>query len=211
MIYVLSFAAGMGFYLLTIPIRARSRITLSDRLSIKSYAAPRQIELLQRWNQKWGEFFASKSRLRNALLELPEILDLISVVLWAGEGIFAALARVVPRAKGVLAAELAVVLRSLELGSELEPELQALANRLPQRHVIEFANKLALAVRRGSPSAQMLNNLASSARSEIRNDRLKQLGRNETRMLVPLVFMILPVTVLFAIYPSLQLLKTEYL
>jgi tight adherence protein C len=35
----------------------------------------------------------------------------------------------------------------------------------------------------------------------------KKAGQNETRMLVPLIFLILPVTVLFAVYPSLQVLS----
>jgi tight adherence protein C len=54
----------------------------------------------------------------------------------------------------------------------------------------------------------MLTSLAESTRAELRNAQLKQAGRNETRMLIPLVFLILPVTVLFAIYPSIQLIST---
>jgi tight adherence protein C len=56
----------------------------------------------------------------------------------------------------------------------------------------------------------MIREQAASARSEIRNELLTQAGRNETRMLIPLVFLILPITVLFAIYPSLQLLNINY-
>ncbi len=40
------------------------------------------------------------------------------------------------------------------------------------------------------------------------NDRrlMKQAARNETKMLVPTIFLILPVTILFAIFPSLAML-----
>jgi tight adherence protein C len=65
-------------------------------------------------------------------------------------------------------------------------------------------------LQRGSPLAQLLREQASSARAEIEIQLLKKSGRNETKMMVPLVFLILPVTVLFAVYPSLQLLNLNY-
>jgi tight adherence protein C len=85
-----------------------------------------------------------------------------------------------------------------------------MSHRLPQRQVSEFTSKLILSLKRGNPLAEMIREQAASARSEIRNELLKQAGRNETRMLIPLVFLILPITVLFAIYPSLQLLNINY-
>jgi tight adherence protein C len=57
----------------------------------------------------------------------------------------------------------------------------------------------------------MLSEQALSVRDEIKSRLLRQAGRNETRMLIPLVFLILPVTVLFAIYPSLELLNFGFI
>jgi tight adherence protein C len=104
-----------------------------------------------------------------------------------------------------------MLLASLELGGELDVELDRLAKRLPHRQIVEFTSKVAIALRRGTPLSQMLSSLAESARADQRNDLLKQVGRNETKMLIPLVFLILPVTVLFAVYPSLQLLNIDYI
>ena len=163
----------------------------------------------------YREAFRSKlvtrKRLRTAVSELPEILELMAVSLSAGDGLFGALARVTPRANGVLAESLQKVLLALELGADLETELAWLARNLPQRQIVESTNKLSIALRRGTPLSQMLRSLAESTRSELRNDLLKQAGRNETRMLIPLIFLILPVTVLFAVYPSLQLLNIDYI
>jgi tight adherence protein C len=211
MIFALAIATGLGAFMATSALLIGPRIALADRLMPVTTRNSIGSEIFARARSSTSRLFASKSRLRAALLELPEILELMVLVLSAGEGIFAALARVTPRARGVLASEFGKVIRSLEFGGDLESELNALASRLPQRHVVEFSHKLALASRRGAPSAQMLSNLAASARSEIRNEKLRQAGKNETRMLIPLVFMILPVTILFAIYPSLHLLQTEYL
>jgi tight adherence protein C len=166
-----------------------------------------EFETLRSWFLRKLE---RSSRHKRALYELPDILDMLSVALSAGDSIFAALVRVSAGSSGVLATEFQRLFIGLELGSDIETELKGLASRLPQRQVSEFANKLSMALRRGSPLAEMISEQSESARAELRNELLGQAGRNETRMLIPLVFLILPVTVLFAIYPSLELLNISY-
>jgi tight adherence protein C len=190
---------------------AHRRPTLVNRLTRK----PNRNSF---WEGEWLRFknsiamrFDRRSRNRRALVELPELLEMMAVALSAGDSLFAAFARVSLNASGVLASEFSKVFLALELGSGFDEELAQLAKRLPQRQVIEFASKVSLGLKRGSPLSEMLKEQAKSARAEIRNDLLAQAGRNETRMLIPLVFLILPVTVLFAVYPSLQLLKINYI
>lgn len=154
--------------------------------------------------------FASNRKMQASLFELPDILELLAVALSAGDGLYAALSRVVPRGSGLVARQLQESLQALDLGSSLEAEMATLAERLPHRQIAEFAGKVTLALRRGSPLAQLLREQAASARAEIEVQLLKKSGTNETKMMVPLVFLILPVTVLFAVYPSLQLLNLNY-
>jgi tight adherence protein C len=150
---------------------------------------------------------ATKAASGTILQEMPDVLDLLSVSVSAGDGIYAALCRVTPRCAGKFANEIQLLLRRVQLGETLEAALVMFANENPLTEVREFANKLSLALRRGTPLAQLLSDQAETIRAQLRNDLLKAAGRNETRMLIPLVFLILPVTVLFAIYPSLQLLQ----
>ncbi|MEI6591474.1 MAG: type II secretion system F family protein, partial [Actinomycetes bacterium] len=96
---------------------------------------------------------------------------------------------------------------AIELGSTLPLQLDAWARRAQSRHVSELCTKLRLALDRGTPLAEMLTELSTSLRSEVQQVLSKKAGQNETRMLVPLIFLILPITVLFAIYPSLQVLS----
>jgi tight adherence protein C len=49
--------------------------------------------------------------------------------------------------------------------------------------------------------------LANSLRQEQGRRLLKQAGSSETKMLIPTVFLILPVTVLFAVFPSVLVLQ----
>ena len=210
-VMLLSISLASGLVLVFNRFGVNSRRSLISRLTVRSSQAnPFSIEL-KLLRSKAAKAFTSKSRLNTALAELPEILELLAVALSAGDGIFSALARVTPRASGVLATELKRLFIALELGGDLETELRDLARRLPQRQVVEFTGKLVTALRRGAPLAHVLREQADSARSEVRNELLVQVGRNETRMLIPLIFLILPVTVLFAVYPSLQFLNVDYL
>lgn len=208
-IYLLSASLAGGIFLLLDATLGRK--TLLARVT----AAPKvnsfwQIEL-QSYKSRFSSLFEARNRNQRVLHELPETLDIMAVALSAGDSLFAALARVVSHSTGILAGELQRVFLSLELGADLEGELDELARRLPSRQVSEFANKLKLALRRGNPLAEMIREQSVSARAEIRNESLRRAGQNETKMLIPLVFLILPVTVLFAIYPSLQLLKISYI
>jgi tight adherence protein C len=167
--------------------------------------------------QNFGELFrarissANKAKLARALFELPEVLDLLVVNLRAGDGIYRSFSSVVPKCEGELARELTRVLRAVQFGAAFGDEIKTVAISIPQPQVIEFTNKIALALERGTPLAQMLSELSASTRAEIRNMLLRQAGKNETRMLIPLVFLILPITVLFAIYPSLELLNFGFI
>jgi tight adherence protein C len=154
---------------------------------------------------------ARSSRARAALFELPEVLDLLVVCLRAGGGVYQALQTVVPRASGELAKELSKILLAVKYGSSLSNEIRKLPHSLPHPQFAELSNKVVLSLERGTSLAKMLEDQAQSVRSEIKNQLLVQAGKNETRMLVPLVFLILPVTVLFAIYPSLKLLNFGFI
>jgi tight adherence protein C len=154
---------------------------------------------------------ARSSRATAAINELPEVLDLLVVCLRAGGGVYQALQTVVPRASGALARELSKILVAVEYGSSLSNEIRKLPEVLPHPQFAELSNKVILSLVRGTSLAMMLEDQAQSVRSEIRNQLLVQAGKNETRMLVPLVFLILPVTVLFAVYPSLKLLNFGFI
>lgn len=152
-----------------------------------------------------------KLKLERALQELPEIIELLIVCLRAGDGIYRSFSQVVPRCEGEIAKELNRVMKAVSLGASFVDEIRLVPNRLPHAQISEFVSKVALAFERGTPLAQMLSDQATSARSEIRNTLLRQAGKNETRMLIPLVFLILPITVMFAIYPSLELLNFGFI
>lgn len=207
MTFALSMFAATGMFLVAQSTIQTSRRSLLTRLRVPESVTLSFSARLQRLANHFRSSLVSRKKQNLALSELPEILEVLTVSLNAGDSIFGALVRVGSRANGVLAEALRKMLISLELGSPLEGELEWLARAIPQRQVIEFTTKISSSLRKGTPLAQMLRSLAESTNAELRNVQLKNAGRNETRMLIPLVFLILPVTVLFAVYPSLQLIN----
>ena len=64
--------------------------------------------------------------------------------------------------------------------------------------------------RRGTPLAEILRAQAQDARDEAKRDLLETAGKKEVGMLVPLVFLILPITIVFAIYPGIFVLQLGF-
>ncbi|MEY4494387.1 MAG: hypothetical protein RL570_502 [Actinomycetota bacterium] len=209
------FASGVSLFFALHTIRlflkSLSSTSLNERLIPTEEKRLRKINLTRWLTELAVRLFQPRQRMKKAMIELPDFLELLSVALSSGESVYRALHRVVPRLKGVLATELKTSLLALEYGSDLESELSALAERLPQQQVTEMCNKLLMALKRGTPLVLVISEQAETVRQAISSDLMKQAGKNETRMLIPLVFLILPVTVLFAIYPSLQLLSINFL
>lgn len=56
------------------------------------------------------------------------------------------------------------------------------------------------------PIAAVLNSQVQDARDHARRELLEIGGKREIAMMIPVVFLILPVTVLFTLYPGLQAL-----
>lgn len=186
-----------------------SRIGFTTRSNLATVSTSSIQQLVERLRRKVQA--KSSQKISRALCELPEILELLIVSLRSGSGIYQSLQIVVPRSSGELARELAKCLTAVNYGAALTDEIRKLPKTLAHPQFAELANKIAMSLTRGTPLAKMLEDQSSSARSEIRNQLLRQAGRNETRMLVPLVFLILPVIVLFAIYPSLKLLNFGFI
>ena len=142
-------------------------------------------------------------RERQVLAEFPSVAELLALSVAAGEGPTAALDRVVARAHGALADDLGRVLAEVRTGAPLTGALDGLASRSGLPVVSRFAEGMAVAVERGTPLADVLHAQAADVREAGRRRLIESGARKEIAMMVPVVFLILPVTVLFAFWPGL--------
>ena len=142
--------------------------------------------------------------------EFPTVLELLTLSLSAGEGIHDALRRVARTSSGELARELAGVVAETGMGVPLPTALRAAATgiRLPQFG--RWVDAVVGSLERGTPVVEVLRAQSADAREAGKRELLEQAGKKEIGMLVPLVFLILPVTVLFAIWPGLVVLQSGF-
>jgi tight adherence protein C len=143
-----------------------------------------------------------KARERRIVAEFPTLAELLALAVGAGEGPVLALDRVVRRSGGELSAELARVLAEVRTGQPVGVAFDALAARTGVPLVARFAAGVAVAVERGTPLADVLHAQAADVREAGRRELIETAARKEILMMIPVVFLVLPVTVLFAFYPG---------
>jgi tight adherence protein C len=143
------------------------------------------------------------ARERRILAEFPTVASLLALAVAAGESPVAALDRVVAHAHGELAVDLRGVLASVRTGVPLTRAFDDLAARTGLPVVARFAEGLAIAVERGTPLADVLHAQAGDVREAGRRALIETGARKEVLMMVPVVFLVLPVVVVFAFYPGL--------
>jgi tight adherence protein C len=143
-----------------------------------------------------------KQRERRILAEFPTVAELLALAVAAGESPVAALDRVVRRSGGELSADLARVLAEVRTGEPVASAFDRMATTTGLPLVARFAQGIAVAVERGTPLADVLHAQAADVRDAGRRELIEIAARREVAMMVPVVFLVLPVTVLFAFWPG---------
>jgi tight adherence protein C len=144
-----------------------------------------------------------RQRESRMLAEFPTIAELLALAVTAGEGAVGALERVCRIAGGELTRELRTALTDARAGATLVQALDGIAARTSLAPLARFVDGVAIAVERGTPLADVLRAQAVDVREAGKRELLESAGRREIGMLVPVVFLILPVTIVFAFYPGL--------
>lgn len=147
------------------------------------------------------------ARRRRLTDELPTTLEFLSLCLSAGEGLLDSLRRVAQIGTGELTVELRAVVLAVGTGSPLGEALREMSVRLELPGLSRAVDQVIAALEHGAPLAGVLQAQAGDAREDAKRVLIEQAGRKEILMLLPLVFLILPLSVLFAIYPGLFILR----
>ena len=141
---------------------------------------------------------AAHKRTERIIAELPTIADLLALSVAAGEGARSALERVARTTSGALPHELRRALTDARSGEPLSRALQDMALRTRAQPLRRFVDGIVAALDLGTPLAGVLRAQAHDARVAGREQLMEQGGKREIAMLVPVVFLILPVTIVFA-------------
>lgn len=159
--------------------------------------------------EKLLDWFSSKYRQRLAA-ELPTMLDFLALSVSSGESLIDSFRRISQFQSGVLPRELRRLVALHSAGSPLHREIKELGQRTGSPELRRIGTQLISGMERGAPLAKILRDAAHDLRQAERTALLESAGKKEVAMMIPLVFMILPIVVLFAIYPGIVSLRIGF-
>jgi len=107
----------------------------------------------------------------------------------------------------VLYSELDEFLLDINKGKSASIALDEFAKRINLPEIYRFVDVLIVTMERGTPLAEVLRQQALDLREAQRREYLDLGNKAEVKMMVPVVFLILPVSILFALWPSLYQLN----
>ena len=87
--------------------------------------------------------------------------------------------------------------------------LQLLGERTGLPSLARFVDGIVVAVERGTPLADVLRAQAEDVREVGRRALMESGGKKEIAMMIPVVFLVLPITVLFAVFPGIAYLSFQ--
>lgn len=141
--------------------------------------------------------------------DLADVIDQVSMMVQAGLGIDAALARAARSSDGPLPDELTRVGQDVRVGIERSVALANMADRVDVPELRTVVAALAQAERLGSPISQTLEIQADELRLKRRQHAEEQAMKLPVKLLFPMVFCILPVLLIIVLAPAaISILET---
>jgi tight adherence protein C len=135
--------------------------------------------------------------------EFPAVIEMYSLALSAGETPLAAMERIATSASGSLAKEFSKVVSQVKDGKAFHLALDEMGRGVESLLIRRFVDSLIIATLRGTPLTEVLQRHAEEARQTQRNRVMGAAAKAEISMMIPVVFLILPISILFALWPSL--------
>lgn len=139
---------------------------------------------------------------KQADLELPNILDLISVCLASGLTVDRAISTVCAQKEGMLINEFRRVDSDLHRGSTIPEAILDLTKRVDNKNIMQVYKNISMADRLGTPIANSLKILADTLRNDTFELVKQRAARAASLVLLPVLFFIFPAVIIIVIGPA---------
>lgn len=150
-----------------------------------------------------------KQRYKQALKELPDFLDLLTVCLEAGLGFDGALNKVIGKRTGVLSAEFHICIEEIRLGKTRREGLTGIRDRLEFDEMKSLINSILQAEKLGISIVQVLRIKSEEEREKRRQRAEEEAMKAPIKILFPLVLFIFPSIFTVLLGPAIiQLIST---
>jgi tight adherence protein C len=131
-------------------------------------------------------------RLQHIDREMPELVDLLVTTVEAGVGFAGSLQMVARRIEGPLGEELRLALQEQNMGMTIESALQHMLERVDSVSMRAFVQAVLQGQTLGAPIGKVLRDLAVDMRQRRRHAAEERANKAPTKLLFPLIFLILP-------------------
>jgi len=144
----------------------------------------------------------SKKSRKQIESEFPQVVELFAILLAGNLSPATALEHISRRTQGEFALLLRETVSEIHGGASFSHALDLMNTRIKSPIVRRFCDSLMIAIERGSPLVDVVNRQVEEVRNEERSQLLVAAGKAEIALMIPVVFLILPISVLFALWPS---------
>jgi tight adherence protein C len=136
--------------------------------------------------------------------ELPTQIQLLTVLISSGISPARAIALLSMRSNSISCQKFTEVVQGIDDGESVVEALDKLVQRNQSLVLRRFITSLILGIERGSSLTPILISQVRDSRLASKTETLKRAGKAEIALLIPVVFLILPISILFALWPSYQ-------
>lgn len=149
-----------------------------------------------------------KKRYNQALRELPDFLDLLTVCLEAGLGFDASLSKVIAKNDGIISGEFHICLEEIRLGKTRKDAMIGIKERLAFDEIKSLINNILQAEKLGISIVQVLRIKSQEEREKRKQRAEEEAMKAPIKILFPLVLFIFPSIFIVLLGPALiQLLN----
>lgn len=134
--------------------------------------------------------------------ELPAVVELFAILVSAGLSPTTALLRISERAQGAFGEVLRECVHEIRHGAPLSAALETVNDLVASQNVRRFNDSILIALERGTPLTDVVTRQVEEVRLSQRTELMEKAGKAEIALMIPVVFLILPISVLFALWPS---------
>ena len=145
----------------------------------------------------------TKERNRQALRELPDVVDLLTVSLEAGLGFDSALSKLISKKTGLLSDEFQRCLEEIRLGKTRREALRSIKDRLLVEELGLLINSILQAEKLGISMVHILRVQSHEIRQQRRQRAEEEAMKAPIKMLFPLVLFIFPSLFIVLLGPAL--------
>ncbi len=143
-----------------------------------------------------------KREIASIELEFPLVVELFAILIGGGMSPSSALSHISERGSGEFIKLLSPIISKMKNGINLAQALDILNKEVDSRIIRRFCDSLAISVERGSPLIDVVGRQVEEVRQAQRLLISERASKAEIQLMIPVVFLILPISILFALWPS---------